>query len=310
MIKKYFVQLFFFFFLVFEATGQEIERFTTSDFYLRGNVKSCQVITDYGKEVFEFDQLGRLLQVTTEYNENDRDVTSYKYGNGELIEKRSESYKDNALDVSSSMAYFYSVDSTDHKMIKEEIISYDKEFLETQRYHFDDKNQLERIVVSHQNAVDEITITKASYKNEVTTTYFENGIIQKSIRESVGKSTGGKSPKITLTKVYLDGEPNKATEERYDTQNKLVSREMFMYDAAQTQFVTQEKNTYSYSAEGFLSKEIIKRGNAVSEKQYIYQFDDAPVKNWVKKITTPDNTYTTRKIEYYPAESTSENPPE
>ena len=35
---------------------------------------------------------------------------------------------------------------------------------------------------------------------------------------------------------------------------------------------------------------------------------NAPEKNWVKKISIPDNTYITRKIKYHLAEAEKENP--
>ncbi len=308
MSKNYLTFYCCLFLSVYGAIAQEIEQFTVKDFDLRGSVKQCQVITDYGSEVFEFDERGRLLTVTTKYNEEDRDLTVYKYDNGTVVEKRTESYKNNTLDLSSSMAYLYTVDSTDHKIVKEKIISYDKEFLETQEYHFDDSNQLKRIVISHQNAVDEIIIEYTSYKNETTKTYLENGVIQKSIRESYGKSARGEQQKTILTKEYLDGELDKAVEERLDSNNNLIVKELFLFDSAEKQFESQEKHTYRYNADGFLTKEITKRGNAVGEKEYIYQFDNAPEKNWVKKIVTPDNSYVTRKINYHVAAENKENP--
>lgn len=292
----------FFILLLFSSltSSQEIKQFQVGDFDLRGNVKICQVITDYGQEIFEFDVLGRLVKVTTQYNEDDKDVTSYSFVEENLVEKRVESYKDNVLDLSSSMAHFYTIDSTDNIKVREQIISYDKEFVEVQEYQFDGDNLLSKIVVSHEDAVDEIMVEHTAYKDENTKTYFENGVVEKSIRESTKKNKRLGVLSIVLTKNYLDGEPSNAIEEVRDNRGLLVSREVFQFDMGEKEFVSQEKRFFDYNEEGILTKETIRQGNATSEKEYIFQFDDNEQKNWVKKIITPDNTFTTRKISYYP----------
>ena len=302
MIKQY--PLFYILLLISSLTfSQEIKQFQVGDFDLKGNVKTCQVITDYGQEIFEFDNLGRLVKVTTQYNDADKDITSYRFEDENLMEKRLESYKNNELDLSSSMAHLYTIDSTDNVKIKEQIISYDKEFVEVQEYQYDADNRLSKIIVSHEDAVDEITVEHTSYKDEKTQTYFENGVIQKSVRESIKKSKKLGELKVVLSKSYLDGEPNKAIEEIRDSKGLLVSKEVFQFDGGEKEFVPQEKHYFEYNDEGTLTKETINLGNATSEKNYIFQFDDNEDKNWVKKIITPDNTFITRKITYYPTES-------
>ncbi len=94
MIKKYF----FLFFLVlcqnflspFQIliNAQESQIFKRSDFDLRGPVKSCLVITKYGKEEFEFNEEGLLTKNLTRFNEQDYNVTYYKYSKDILIEKK------------------------------------------------------------------------------------------------------------------------------------------------------------------------------------------------------------------------------
>lgn len=309
MIKQY--PLFYILLLISSLTfSQEIKQFQVGDFDLKGNVKTCQVITDYGQEIFEFDELGRLVKVTTQYNDDDKDITSYRFKDENLMEKRLESYKNNELDLSSSMAHLYTIDSTDNIRIKEQIISYDKEFVEVQEYQYDTDNRLSKIIVSHEDAVDEITVEHTSYKDEKTKTYFENGVIQKSIRESTKKSKKLGELKVVLTKNYLDGEPNKAIEEIRDNRGLLISKEIFQFDGGEKEFVSQEKHSFDYNDEGTLTKETIRLGNATSEKGYIFQFDDNEEKNWVKKIFTPDNTFITRKITYYPKEVSENKMPE
>ena len=299
-MNKHYLLFFLTILLIFSGTAQEIRQFTVADFDLKGAVKTCQVITDYGQEIFEFDSLGRLVKVTTQYNEEDKDITSYKYALGELIEKRVESYKDNVLDLTSSMAYFYSIDSTDTKKIKEQIISYDKEFVEIQEYHYNEEDKLVKVITSHENAVDEMRVEHSIYKNEQTTTYFENEIIQKSIRASEKNSKKWGTLSIVLTKTYLDGEPIEAEDERRNQDVLLISKEMFRYNTEEKEFATQVKHLYSYDNEGVLSSETITQGNSTFKKEYIFQFDANEEKNWVKKIITPDNSFATRQITYYP----------
>ena len=308
MIKSYPYTIFFFLVFSFQSFAQELKLFTVNDFELNGNVKKCTVITDYGKEVFEFNEQGFLVKSTTAYNDVDQDITTYKYNNGFLLEKRMESYKDNILDKASSMANFYEIDTTKQKIIKEQIISYDKEFVEQQEFIFGEEDRIFRITTSHENAVDETRIEYTTFKNEVTKSVFVNGIIEKSVRTSSKKSKLKGEQKIVLTKEFLDGEPNKAIEQRFDLNDNLVYEELFLTDITTGGFTSEEIHLFEYNDDGVLQKEVIKKGNSIAEKEFIFQFDDNLDKNWVKKIVTPDNTYTTRIIEYYPSLEVEEQP--
>lgn len=301
MIKSYPYTILFCLIFSFQSFAQELKLFTTADFELNGNVKSCTIITFYGKEVFEFNEDGFLVKSITAYNESDQDITLYKYSNNFLLEKRMESYKDKELDEASSMANFYEIDTTEQKIIKEHIISYDKEFVEQQEFFFDKKNRIFKIITSHENAIDETRIEYTTFKNEVTKTFFVNGVIEKSIRTSTKKFKSKGKQKIVLTKEFIDGEPDRAVEQLFDMNGKLISEELFSNDITKGGFVSQQKHLFEYNAEEVLQKEIIKQKNAVSEKEFIFQFDDNEKKNWVKKIVTPENSYITRKIEYYPS---------
>src|SRR5690606_14199878 len=96
-----------FFFMALGLHSQEIQIFNTGDFDLKGKVKSCLVITPYGRETFEFSPEGLLTKTVTQYNEQDQDIAYYLFRDGELVEKRMESYKNNILDEATSMANFY-----------------------------------------------------------------------------------------------------------------------------------------------------------------------------------------------------------
>lgn len=308
MPKNYIAFFFFSILLIPSLWAQEIQIFKVQDFDLNGKVKSCLVITDYGKELFEFNKEGFLTKTVTQYNDTDQDITYYKYDNGELLEKRMESYKDNVLDETTSMANFYSIDTLSPKRILEKIISYDKEFLEQQEYEYDEKGKLTKITTSNSEGVDETSVEYTPYKNELTKSFLINGIMEKSIRTSERKNTKG-TFKVVLTKEYIDGESNKAIEEVYDVAGKLVSKEVFLHSPTKKEFVSDKKMVYSYDADDMLEKVITKTSNSMSVKEYIFQFDSNEDKNWIKQIITPENTYTTRKITYYPVEETTEENP-
>lgn len=303
MVKNY-VSLFFLVFIL-GLHAQEIKLFKVEDFDLKGKVESCLVITDYGKELFEFNEAGFLTKTVTQYNDTDQDITYYKYENGELLEKRMESYKDKVLDAATSMANFYTIDTVPFRKISEKVISYDKEFLETQEYVYDDQNRLVKITTSNAEGVDETTLAYEAYQTELTVSVFMNGILEKSTRTSERK-TATSIQKVVLTKEFIDGEPNQAVEEVFDADNKLVSKETFIHSTAKKEFVSEKKMLYTYDAHGMLQKITAKTANAVSVKEYIFQFDSSEEKNWIKQIITPDNSYTSRRITYYPKETAEE----
>lgn len=288
---------------LFQVVGiwaQEVKIFSLTDFDLKGKVKSCLVITDYGRELFEFNEEGILTKTITQYNDTDQDITYYKYKQGELVEKRMESYKNNTLDESTSMANFYTIDTVPTRKVVEDIVSYDKQFLEREEYQYDDQGNLVRIISSNVDGVDETTFQYTPYKNELTVSTFTNGILEKSVRTSEKKSAKGVY-KVVLTKEYLDGEPNRATEEVFNENGLLLTSENFLYDIGQKEFVSQKKYFYHYK-DGVLDKLTTKTLNTEAVDSYIFQFDNHTPKNWVKQIVTPDNTYTTRVIKYYPEE--------
>ncbi|MDC6363537.1 MULTISPECIES: hypothetical protein [Flavobacteriaceae] len=298
MIKNYATFSFLLFFLNLHLYPQEVRIFRVGDFDLNGNVKSCLVITDYGRESFEFNPEGILTKTVTQYNDSDQDITYYKYEGGELVEKRMESYKNSTLDASTSMANFYSIDTVPQRKVLEKIISYDKQFLEQQVYEYDEEGKLIKIITSNAEGVDETSFGYSPYKNELTISTFTNGILEKSVRTSERKNAKG-TQKVILTKEYIDGEPNRATEEVFNANEKLVTSEYFLYDIGEKEFVSQKKFFYYYS-DGVLSKVVTKTLTTEAVEEYIFQFDNHEPKNWVKQIVTPNNTYTTRVIAYYP----------
>jgi hypothetical protein len=287
------------FLLPCEIFTQEPQIFTIQDFDLRGTVKSCLVITDYGREEFEFNREGLLTKNVTRYSDSDYNITYYKYSGGQLMEKRDEIYLEGQFDKQTSIAHFYEVDTTSSKKVTEKIISYDGDVLDIYEYSYNEDGNLIKIIRSNNEGLDETNIEYTAYKGETTITYLLNGLVLKSIRTSFKKNRKGVKNKIVLTKEFIEGIPNKAQEMIYDSENKLKSLKEFNYDEVKKSFVANKTINYTYNNEGLLLKEVEKIEKSVNTKNYIYQFDGEEHGNWVKKIITPENLFSTRSITYY-----------
>ncbi|MCK0192118.1 hypothetical protein [Arenibacter sp. F20364] len=287
-------------------SAQEIKVFTVEDFDLNGPVKSCLVSTDYGKEEYDFNKEGLLTKAVTRYNDTDYDITLYKLGGSELLEKRVENYRDGVFVRNTSIANFYELDTTEAKKITEKIISYNKEFLDQYEYNYGEDGKLSTIKRTNDSGIDETAVKYEVYKGELTETYYLNDIIFKSIRTSKIKAKDNAVQKLVLTKEFLEGQPQKALEQTYDSDNKLVSEKKFVYNEAQKTFVPTKSIIYSYNPQGMLTSLKTVKGKSVTVQEYIYQYDSHESGNWIKQIITPDNTYKTRKIKYYEKEATEE----
>lgn len=297
MVKNYTV-LFLIALIIFPLgiEAQEIQIFTSEDFDLKGNVKSCLVSTNYGKEEYDFSEEGLLTKSVTRYSDTDYDITYYKYSKGMLLEKRLENYRDNVFDKSTSIASFYTIDSLLNLKITEKIVSYNKEFLDQYEYFYK-SDSIFKIVHSNDSGIDETLVSYTDIKGEQTKNYVLNGVVQKSIRTSVKKEKDSLVERNVLTKKFLDGTSNSALEETFDGEGKLIAATKY-YASPKTKRLTKEETTScTYGEMGVLSQKEILTGKITETKEYIYQFDEN--KNWIKEIITPDNAYKTRKISYY-----------
>tara|TARA_R110002049_G_scaffold115795_2_gene267923 strand:- start:11884 stop:12831 length:948 start_codon:yes stop_codon:yes gene_type:complete len=287
--------------------AQEIKVFTVQDFDLKGPVKSCLVATDYGKEEYDFNEEGYLTKAVTRYSDTDYDITLYKLNGGDLLEKRVENYRDGIFVKNTSIANFYELDTTDGKKITEKIISYNKEFLDQYEYSYGEDGRISTIKRTNDSGIDETAVKYEVYKGEITETYYLNDIIYKSIRTSKVKGKDNLALKLILTKEFLDGQPQKALEQTYNGNNKLVSEKKFSYDLIQKTFTPTESANYTYNPQGMLTSLKTTNGKSVNIQDYIYQYDSHESGNWIKQIITPDNTYKTRKIKYYQKEASKED---
>lgn len=294
------------FVFVCSAYGQEPKLFTLTDYDLKGNVKKCLVITDYGKEEFEFNKAGFLTKLTTRYSDTDYDISYYKYDKEQLLEKRLENYREGQLDPRTSIANIFSVDTTIGKKVTEKIYSYQNEFLDQYEYNYDELNRLISIRRSNNKGIDETLIHYDSLKGEVTQTYELNGTVQKSIRTSVVNQKEGTLETIVLVKEFLEGEPVKAKEQIVDSLGRVLKSQNFNFQEKEGSFVVQDVIEYQYNEDGLLALKTTTTGNSVEKKEYVYQLDGKEYGNWIKQIILPDNSYITRKITYYEKESTQQ----
>ena len=284
------------------------EVFNRDDFQLRGPVKSCTVLTDYGEERFEFDREGKLLKSLTRYSDTDYEITHYRYRDSILTERRDEVYRDGNFDKSTSFAHFYQTDTLKARGdLIEKIISYDQKIAEQITYKYDTLGRIYRIVRVHEEGIDETEILFKGYKGETTSEYLLNGQLVKTIRTSQ-KEVSGTSHQVALRKDYFQGIPQKAVEEIRDASDRIVEVTNYTFDPLKEEFRMENQHKYSYNEAGLMSRETTTyyrmesgkpKANRVSEKEFIYQTDGQTPSNWIKKIITPQNSYTTRKIDYY-----------
>jgi nuclear transport factor 2 (NTF2) superfamily protein len=289
----------FLFLNTYGVVAQGIKIFTLEDFELKNAVKTCLVNTNYGKEEYEFNREGLLTKAITRYNDKDYDIVYYKYKDEELLEKRDETYRDNVFDATTSIAYFYTIDTTENRKVTEKVISYEKELLEQYVYSFDSEDRLVDILRSNAEGTDNTILEYTNIKGQETMTWTMNGEPLKSIRTSEQKKANGTMEKVVLTKEFIKGEGNKAKEEVFAEDGKLLARQDFEYDTDKNTFVPTLRTTFEYNEQGLLLNEISKTNEVIEKISYIYQYDRPENGNWIKKIVTPENTYTTRKITYY-----------
>jgi hypothetical protein len=284
------------------------EVFNRDDFQLRGPVRSCTVLTDYGEERFEFDREGKLLKSLTRYSDTDYEITHYRYRDSMLKERRDEVYRDGNFDKSTSFAHFYQIDTLKAGGdLIEKIVSYDQKIAEQITYKYDTLGRIDRIVRVHEEGIDETEIFITGYKGETTSEYLLNGQLIKTIRTSQ-KEVSGATHQVELRKDYFQGIPQKAVEEVRDASGRIVEVANYTFDPSKEEFRMVNRHNYSYNEASLMSRETttyfrVESGkpkvNRVSEKEFIYQTDGQTPANWIKKIVTPENSYTTRKIDYY-----------
>lgn len=298
--------------LVFQGVmAQEPQSFRLQDFQLLGPVKKCVVRANYGEETFEFDRQGRLLKTITQYNENDYDITYYKFRDSLLIERRDEVYREGTFDPQTSMAHIYQRDTLVNRRT-ELTVSYDRSFTEQLDRYYDTLGRLTRSLRSDASGTDETLVTYTSYKNETTATYRLNGNLLKSIRKS-RKTEKGTPLQIVLTKEYREGEPQAAVEVVRNMEGQIQEEKRFSYDTLQKAFVPYESRIWKYDPLGFPIQQILRpleRKDAGEEtaREFIYQMDGAEPPNWVRQVTVPDNTMVVRSIEYYKPEESQSKP--
>lgn len=281
--------------------SQEIITYDRSDFDLKGPVKSCFVFTKYGQEQYQFNKTGQLVEAATVFGENDSETTYYKYENAKLVERRVENYVNGVLDKTTSMANFYSYDSIPQLKIKEKIIGYDRTFVAQFNYRYDSIGQLTRVVRTNTQGrfITLISHQWDSLRTKKSTAYWLDSVPLKQI-DSIFLKAGGTLSQLK-TKEFDNGIPNALELRVFNKKGLEIELHSTIYIEKDALLVPKKASSVrtKYDSNNHPIEQIFERGVVRQTKKNLYQLDGSPFKNWIKKITTPDNTYTTRKIVYF-----------
>ena len=281
--------------------SQEIITYDRSDFDLKGPVKSCFVFTKYGQEQYQFNKTGQLVEAATVFWENDSETTYYKYEKAKLVERRVENYVNGVLDKTTSMANFYSYDSIPQLKIKEKIIGYDRTFVAQFNYRYDSIGQLTRVVRTNTQGrfITLISHQWDSLRTKKSTAYWLDSVPLKQI-DSIFLKAGGTLSQLK-TKEFDNGIPNALELRVFNKKGLEIELHSTIYIEKDALLVPKKASSVrtKYDSNNHPIEQIFERGVVRQTKKNLYQLDGSPFKNWIKKITTPDNTYTTRKIVYF-----------
>lgn len=281
--------------------SQEIITYDRSDFDLKGPVKSCFVFTKYGQEQYQFNKTGQLVEAATVFGENDSETTYYKYEKAKLVERRVENYVNGVLDKTTSMANFYSYDSIPQLKIKEKIIGYDRTFVAQFNYRYDSIGQLTRVVRTNTQGrfITLISHQWDSLRTKKSTAYWLDSVPLKQI-DSIFLKAGGTLSQLK-TKKFDNGIPNALELRVFNKKGLEIELHSTIYIEKDALLVPKKASSVrtKYDSNNHPIEQIFERGVVRQTKKNLYQLDGSPFKNWIKKITTPDNTYTTRKIVYF-----------
>lgn len=281
--------------------SQEIITYDRSDFDLKGPVKSCFVFTKYGQEQYQFNKTGQLVEAATVFGENDSETTYYKYEKAKLVERRVENYVNGVLDKTTSMANFYSYDSIPQLKIKEKIIGYDRTFVAQFNYRYDSIGQLTRVVRTNTQGrfITLISHQWDSLRTKKSTAYWLDSVPLKQI-DSIFLKAGGTLSQLK-TKEFDNGIPNALELRVFNKKGLEIELHSTIYIEKDALLVPKKASSVrtKYDSNNHSIEQIFERGVVRQTKKNLYQLDGSPFKNWIKKITTPDNTYTTRKIVYF-----------
>lgn len=295
--------LFLLFFLCASVGGwcQEVTSYTREDFDLKGPVASCFVFTKYGQEQYFFNRSGLLVKAATVFGEDNSETAYYQYDQGKLMERRLEYYVNGVLDKMTSMANFYTYDSTPNLEIKEKIINYNRAFIEQFNYRYDSIGQLKSLVRTNTEGrvISLVRHQWDSLGTQKTSSYWLDSIPTKQL-DSVFKNKNGALSQVQI-KTFLDGVPNALEEKIFDSKGMEVQNNSYYYALRDSliQVVKSQSVKKVYNAQQLPISVVFEKGVVRQKKQILYQLDGSVHKNWIKKITTPDNTYTTRKITYF-----------
>ncbi|MBT8235492.1 MAG: hypothetical protein KJO04_04820, partial [Bacteroidia bacterium] len=283
--------------LLSTAYTQAPQIFSVEDFDLKGPVKSCTVITSYGKEEFSFDKQGRLTKLKTLHSTTDYDITYYIYEGDFIKERRNEIYRDKEFDRGTSMAHIYTIDTSETKRITESIISYAKVSLAQYDYIYNDQDLLFKIIRTDNSGVDETRIERDTTDGRITEQYYLNDQLVKIQSDWSDIENGQTLSKLMTVTMDRDKPQYRHTIARDTTGNIVKNSEWSELSGVDKEGRTVSKKQFTvdvneYDENGMLLKRIRKKGKASEEDIFFHQLDGSAYGNWIKQVITPDNTYT------------------
>ncbi len=216
---------------------------------------------------------------------------------------------DGAFDAATSLAHFYTRDTLREKdsiltyVLKERILSYDKELNELNEFYYDGEGRLERSVHSTAEGIDDFQIQYQQRGDTLMKIMHRNEALNQLEKHYPRISESGDTLRYKVFTEYLSDLPEKKTREIRNTAGRLVEKKTWSYAPNEQAFRLEETIHYTYNEQGFLQEELIITGKSRKKKEYVYQYDNDGKGNWVKQIVLPDNAYVTRKISYFDKES-------
>ncbi|UOB17301.1 hypothetical protein [Abyssalbus ytuae] len=288
--------------------SQELKIITLNDFNLKGKVKHCIVSADYGNEEFYFNEDGTLSQSITRFNEQDFTVITYARSNeNELIQKNIEVYSSGERDKAVSLAHFYELRLSDKgKSIKEKIVNFKNEFIDSYTYFYDKQDRMVKVVRNNEKGISETDIVYETNKDNINVKeiHLAGADTVKVIKRLEPKIEHVQGEYEELTTIYANNKPNMAEIRFIDSLGNARFEEKLKAGIKNPyRYYSQAKKTYQYNEKGDVIEEKEFKKKVLLKKlvyEYVYEDEDSlkPV-NWIRKTEKYSKSTVSREIEYY-----------
>jgi hypothetical protein len=118
--------------------------------------------------------------------------------------------------------------------------------------------------------------------------------------DSIFFKAGGTLTQLNI-KEFDNGIPSSMEQRMFNKKGLEIELHNTIYIEKDSLYLPKKASSVrtKYNSNNHPIEQIFERGVVRQTKKNLYQLDGSPFKNWIKKITTPDNSYTTRKIVYF-----------